>query len=445
MNSAPICGSPELLDSPTRAVREAFPVALVAMPFALSTRPSLQLGLLAAIGRSHGFPIETFHLNLDLASTIGAERFHHLACTRNPMVGDWLFSVAAFGGDAPDPNGTMLEDLAPVTDETLQLIAMSADALRQLRDDVVPKYLDRLMSIDWSAFAVVGFTSTFQQNTASFALARRIKAAHPKMRILFGGANFEGPMGPAWMQASPFIDFAVSGEADRAFAALLKVLAEGGDPSTIPGVLVRCGGKVIAGPPGTPIEKLDELPIPDFTEYFARAQRLGLFGPDEVRKVDVPFESSRGCWWGEKATCRFCGLNGNTMTYRAKSPERVLLEFETLAKRHGSLSFNAADNILNRDYLRSLMVPLASSNVDYWLFYEVKANLRREDLETLESGRRSRVAARYRIPQLTCASLDAEGSESEHERQPAAMDPLLWDGDPLEHSVWIPGRDRPGL
>jgi hypothetical protein len=97
--SAQNCGSPALLDSATLALSETFPVALIAMPFALSTRPSLQLGLLAAIARSHGFPVQTFHLNLDLASAIGVERFHHLACTRNPMVGDWLFSVAAFADD----------------------------------------------------------------------------------------------------------------------------------------------------------------------------------------------------------------------------------------------------------------------------------------------------------------------------------------------------------
>lgn len=383
----PVCGNAGLLDSTTLALRQAMPVALVSMPFALSTRPSLQLGLLAAIGRSHGFTVETLHLNLDLAAAIGVERFHHLACTRNPMVGDWLFSVAAFGDSAPDPAGAMLEELGPVIGETLQLIAMSADELRAMRDQVVPAYLEGLMtSIDWSRFVVVGFTSTFQQNAASFALARRIKARHPHVLILFGGANFDGPMGLAWMQAAPYIDLAVSGEADRAFARLLTILSEGGDPLDTPGILARRGNEVMTGPPGTPLDDLNELPIPDFQEYFERARSLGLLGDEDVRKVDVPFESSRGCWWGQKATCRFCGLNGSTMAYRAKSPERVMLELETLAKRHRSLSFNAADNILSRDYLQSVMAPLAAANVDYWLFYEVKANLSRQDLKLLSQA-----------------------------------------------------------
>jgi ribosomal peptide maturation radical SAM protein 1 len=285
----------------------------------------------------------------------------------------------------------MLEELKPIIEETLQLIAMSADDLRRVRDEVIPTYLHALMeNHDWSRFSVIGFTSTFQQNTASFALARRIKAAHPQVLIVFGGANFDGPMGPAWMRAAPFIDLAVRGEADRAFPALLTALAEGRDPLSAPGVLVRRGNEVLAGPPATPLDDLDQLPIPDFEEYFERAENLGLLDPHDVRRVDVPFESSRGCWWGEKATCRFCGLNGSTMTYRAKSPERVLHELETLAKRHRSLSFNAADNILSRDYLRSVMTSLASSSADYWLFYEVKSNLSRQDIKLLaQAGVRS--------------------------------------------------------
>jgi hypothetical protein len=172
----PVCGDPARLDPRERQRRAAWPVALVTMPFALTTRPSLQLGLLAEIARSHGFPVEPMHLNLDLARRIGVERYHHLACTRNPMFGDWLFSVAAFGTDAPDPDGSMPEDLGPLAHETLAVLAMSPDELRELRAVAVPAYLDALVAgIDWSRYRALGFTSTFQQNAASFALARRVK------------------------------------------------------------------------------------------------------------------------------------------------------------------------------------------------------------------------------------------------------------------------------
>jgi len=68
--------------------------------------------------------------------------------------------------------------------------------LLRLRDEVVPAFLSAMMrETDWGKFAVVGFSSVFQQTAASLALARRIKAAHPHVRIVFGGSNFDDEMG----------------------------------------------------------------------------------------------------------------------------------------------------------------------------------------------------------------------------------------------------------
>jgi ribosomal peptide maturation radical SAM protein 1 len=243
-----------------------------------------------------------------------------------------------------------------------------------------------MANVNWSSYRAVGFTCTFQQNVASFALARRIKELHPQIAILFGGANFDGPMGPAWMEAVPCIDFAINGEADYAFPALLRALCHGGDPLAIPGVIGRRDGRVSSVVPGIPLETLDELPVPEYREYFDRAEELGLLVRAPIREVDIPFESSRGCWWGEKATCRFCGLNGSTMAYRGKSPRRVLEELQVLARRHRSLAFSAADNILNPDFLRSVIAPLAASDSDYWIFYEIKASVGREELRLMRNA-----------------------------------------------------------
>ena len=57
--------------------------------------------------------------------------------------------------------------------------------------------------IDWSAYDVVGFTSTFQQNVASLALARAIKEEHPRVTTLFGGANFDSVMGLEYLRVFP--------------------------------------------------------------------------------------------------------------------------------------------------------------------------------------------------------------------------------------------------
>ena len=81
----------------TRDRPRAPSVALVTMPVVSIWRPSLQIGLLSAIARSKGFSAETFHLNFEFAAAIGGGLYQTLCPQRTWLVGDWLFSCAAFG------------------------------------------------------------------------------------------------------------------------------------------------------------------------------------------------------------------------------------------------------------------------------------------------------------------------------------------------------------
>src|SRR2546423_7818023 len=87
-------------------------MVLVSMPFMMADRPSIQLGLLRAVTAAHGYTVRTLHANLDFAHRIGAERYRSLCERRGQMIGDWLFSIAAFGDTAPDPNAALLDDFA---------------------------------------------------------------------------------------------------------------------------------------------------------------------------------------------------------------------------------------------------------------------------------------------------------------------------------------------
>jgi hypothetical protein len=91
--------------------RAAWPVALVSMPFMSPTSPSIQLGLLKAIGAAHGFPITTFHLNLDFAAQIGVRPYSLLCQLNAQRLGEWLFARAAFGAEAPDPDDRLLDSM----------------------------------------------------------------------------------------------------------------------------------------------------------------------------------------------------------------------------------------------------------------------------------------------------------------------------------------------
>jgi ribosomal peptide maturation radical SAM protein 1 len=102
--------------------------------------------------------------------------------------------------------------------------------------------------------------------------------------------------------------------------------------------------------------------------------------------VHVVVETSRGCWWGVKHHCTFCGLNGDTMTFRSKTPQRAFDEIAYLARRHGLHKVGCVDNILDLRYLDTLFPLLADSGLELELFYEVKANLRHDQLVKLHRG-----------------------------------------------------------
>lgn len=357
------------------------------MPFMNPLSPSIQIGLLKAIAEEHGFPATTLHLNLDFAAQIGSEPYLHLCRSQVVLADEWLFSVAALGDEAPDMAGDFLTREENELKSYLAEGDITLDAFRAFRDEAVPRFLDHLLeTIPWRNFRVVGFSSTFAQTLASFALARRLKSEYPEIITVFGGANFDDEMGPEWARAMDFIDYVVIGEGDQAFPEFLIALRDGSDPAEVPGVVCRRHGSVTPLKSRPLFEAMDTSPVPDYAEFFTRSSELGLASKAELRQARIPYESARGCWWGAKHHCTFCGLNKNGMAFRSKSPDKVLNELAVLSKRHRSFEFFAVDNILDLKYLTDFFSRVVAEKRDYRFFYEVKANLTRAQIKTLHEG-----------------------------------------------------------
>jgi ribosomal peptide maturation radical SAM protein 1 len=357
-------------------------VALVNVPFAHSDRPSIQCGVLKACLTRAGHDVDVHYLNLETARELGPERYSSLATSRSDQfVGEWLFTAAAFGYT---PDEEAYRKACPGIDATCDHLGADFAELCRLRREVMPELVESwAREIDWDRYAVVGFTSTFEQNVAALALARRIKERHPQVLTVFGGANVDGDMGPEFARVFPWIDFAVSGEGDEVFPELVGCIARGESGVGLPGVAVRTGDGVVTGPPARQVSRMDELPDPDFDDYFRALFRIGresVLGDAPPRLL---FESSRGCWWGQKHHCTFCGLNNLGMTFRSKSPQRVLDELGRLSGRYSITNFEAVDNIIDMGYLEHVCGQLVERRLDYTMFYEVKANLSRAQLQTL--------------------------------------------------------------
>jgi ribosomal peptide maturation radical SAM protein 1 len=360
-------------------------VALVCMPFASGQRPSIQIGLITAVAEQAGFEVDAFHFNLDLAAQLSPALYENFCEHRGHLTGEWMFAPAAFRSSAPSDEASYFRAF-PGELEWARQLGKDEAFLVDLRQRVLPGFIENcLTAVDWSRYRVVGFSSVFQQSVACLALARRIKECHPNVAIVFGGANMEGEMGREYARAFPFIDYTVSGEGDHVFPALLRSLEGNGHAAPLPGGVVTASNGVISGSQAAPVNDLDASPIPNYRPYFERAIQLGLL-PHYKAGWMIPFESSRGCWWGEKQHCTFCGLNGLGMAFRAKSPQRVLEELSELARRHSICSFEAVDNILDIHYIQNFFAKIEEAKLDYRFFYEVKVNLTRSQIKALYRG-----------------------------------------------------------
>jgi ribosomal peptide maturation radical SAM protein 1 len=369
-------------------------VALICMPFYGASRPSIQLGLLQAIGRAAGHLVDTFHLNLELAAELTPNIYEALSNHRGHFTGDWLASFAAFSDAAPSSPAQFFAAFPNEIKAIERQIGIGFDELAHLRLHIIPNFISRcLAQYNWSHYDVIGFSSTFQQNTASFALARRIKEMFPRIAIVFGGANFGGTMGLEYIKGLHFIDFMVAGEADETFPALLEHIGLGTDPSVNKGIACRkSDGTISWAGPARPVDKMDDIPTPHYDEYFTRAHALGFFEGTEYPPV-IPIESARGCWWGAKHHCTFCGLNNLGMTFRAKSPSRLMEELCDLSRRYRSTFFADAGNIMDMRLLKDLFPSIARSGYDFTFFFEVKSNLRSDQIKVIADGGVRRVQA----------------------------------------------------
>lgn len=350
-------------------------IALVNMPFGLADRPSIACGVLKGSLIRAGYDTTVHYLNLELAAEVGERFYREMSVMRvNMLLGDWLFSVAAFGYLANEDEYRAL--CGSQLDEACEKLGVDFQRLCELRNEILPAWVARWAgTIDWSQYLAIGFTSSFEQNTAALAMARAIKERFPGAVTIFGGANFDGPMGREYTRALPCIDYAVIGEGDVALLEILERVSRGENALGIRGVVGRNGEGIADGGPASPVQNLDDLPAPDYDDYFAALFRIGRERILGLSPPRIPFETSRGCWWGEKQHCTFCGLNGHTMKFRSKSPDRALEQLEDLASRYNIVNFEATDNILDYDYLEQFCRPLAEKRYDYHFFYEVKANL----------------------------------------------------------------------
>ena len=376
-------------------------VVLVSMPFGPLFLPSIGLGLLKAAIAGRGVGVKDFYFTLSLAERIGTRLYLEISNgihSTYDLLGEWIFSRSLFGPDEIREKQYVDEVLrggspahrrydrygTPVIGLTPEKIGHVVS----LRDQEA--FLDQCMDeILECRPRIVGFTSVFQQQLASLALAKRLKSRVPELIIIMGGANCEGAMGFEVVQQFPFVDAVVSGEGDQVVPDLIEALLAGRSTAHLKGVYTqeRVRATLIAGQhlSAPSVQEMDQLPIPDYSGFFDQLERSR---PrlSEYYTPHVLFETSRGCYWGKVAHCTFCGLNGANMAFRSKSAGRAMDELLQLTREHPGCPVTVVDNILDMQYFQTFIPEIKARKLPLELFYEVKANLKKEQVRMLRDA-----------------------------------------------------------
>ena len=366
-------------------------VCLVSMPISDVTMPSMALSLMKSCLTRAGIKSVVQYEHLFYANRQGLKLYHLVALARSDfLVGEIVFARAAHGGKTLRPlseyvdwmknrripwgGSTPAEVEVARTNWLEQIAGWQEDA-----EIYIEEAARRVLALRPK---IVAFASMFQQTNANIALARRLKKEKNPPLILVGGANCMGDLGAALIEHIEAYDYAFLGEADEVFADVCARLLRDGEipPSELPyGVLSRRSPRPRATVHRV-TKEVETLPIPNFDDFFRTFRELF---PNE-KNVHFMVEGSRGCWWGRKKPCTFCGLNGPARNYREKTTRRLADEIEELSVRYPEAKICVfTDSILSRTQMKELPAEIKRRGLRLKFFSEIKANITEEDVRSL--------------------------------------------------------------
>lgn len=372
------------MNNPVGKILRDADILLIVPPFWRMHSQSLAMHILQAIAREQGFSAQVFYANIFFASQIGQDAYTPLERMSPFFAGERIFARAAYT--------ELLESRPSIperyqSDQVIQLIQKS-QPVKKNWSSLLPSDENLLngeqKAADWVAqvteaivernYSIIGSTTSFEQTNSSLALLKAIKQERPETFTILGGFNCEGEMADGIASLDPeisFLDYIFSGESEETFTGFLKDFSRGILPES----------RILRG---TPLNDLDSLPQIDYSDFF---EQLYFFFPQyktESAPVSLNYETSRGCAWGEKSACNFCGYE-ERLPYRTKSPEKILDDIHHL-KSFPARTLDMTDLLMPKQFSKVLVPVLAKEEDQFEIYYELRVNLTYTELKQLYDG-----------------------------------------------------------
>ncbi|MCX8131545.1 MAG: RiPP maturation radical SAM C-methyltransferase [Clostridia bacterium] len=347
-------------------------ILFIVTPFASLKFPSIGLHILQAVAESKGFSSNVLYLSNLLAACMGRNNYEAIyRQSRIGMLGERLFSRSAYGMKAL---GGGLEELFSFPDsregqnsanDLFEYFYQNDDffdvekvvELEKLCYSFINYCTDTISEYDYK---IVGCSTMFEQTNSAVAVINKVKQFDKSIVTIIGGANCEGDMSKGISSLSESIDYVFSGESELTFASFLDSYIKNELPDD----------RIFYGEPLKDFDTYGSLKYDDFFRQLKQMPESEL--PDDIA---ILLESSRGCWWGAKNKCTFCGINKERECFRQKSREKILKEFLEITGKHPGVRVQMTDNIMPYEYFNSFVPDLIGAGNKVPVFYEQKANL----------------------------------------------------------------------
>ena len=208
---------------------------------------------------------------------------------------------------------------------------------------------------------VIGVSVCFPgQLQPAYAFAWKIKRALPDVHLTAGGPGLTQMMirlrGTALAEALGPFDSAVVYEGEHTLLRLWEALRDGATLRTIPNLVLRdplLGARFLAG---HGMEDLRALPAPDF-EGLPLERYLS-------PRVTLPYDPTRGCYWGKCTFCHYGLAEVGTAQYREREVPAMIEHLRALSAKHGTKHFYFSQDSVAPKTLVKLAEALIASDLE---------------------------------------------------------------------------------
>ena len=341
-------------------------VLLINMPFNSKELPPLGISLLKACLEKSDIPCDIYHANLHFAKIIGKKIYNNIGLKGGK--GDIVFADYMWGK-------RLKYTLNQYPDKEI------INTIKYCQSFVPDFFKYSFDYIDWTKYAIIGFTIQDGQTLASLGFAKKIKEKFLNKLVVFGGANCRDIQGVSLLKLFPFINLVFQGESELIFPEVVKRYCTNKDISNIKyATFIREKNSTTTfnGICKQNIKiKMNDLPYPNFDDWIKQTKLLD----NKKSKLRLTMETSRGCWWGK---CSFCVDCSGKANFRSKSSDRVYNEMKWLIERYHPYRITFTDSITSTKFFNDLYPKIANEKKWPYMLCAFRADLTKNQLNILK-------------------------------------------------------------